>query len=188
MSSSFPAVRFSHSRNELSTLATILHRDPWPLRSSLETPETSPPLHCHLRIHFQAGRHLPSTTASGSPSRLDVASPPLPPLDSHRIRQHGPRCRCSPSLVQQRRASTTDSSARSERDSPLRRPRRCWRLTWFSRNVRASHSFFCFSGDEHECGAVELITDLVSPRTQPSPTTTMPLLHLQQTQRYGTLP
>jgi hypothetical protein len=41
--------------------------------------------------------------------------------------------------------------------------------------------FFCFSGDEHERGAVELATDPASPGTQASPTATVPPLHLQQT-------
>jgi hypothetical protein len=47
--------------------------------------------------------------------------------------------------------------------------------------VRASHGlvFFCFSGGEHERGAVELAADPASPGTQPSPAATVP--PLQQT-------
>jgi hypothetical protein len=89
------------------------------------------------------------------PLLFDTASPPcsdpLPRRTSspHRTQQHGPRRHHSPSSVQQRHASTSDSSARLERWSrihprgdPLAANASAGGAARYALSTSASHDFF----------------------------------------------
>jgi hypothetical protein len=171
---------------------------PLSLQSSTETHGLSAPRWKRVR------HHLPSTATFGSTSKPGVTSPPLPPPD------HLPGWTSPPlhyrlwipiafgSTGLDVAAVPVQSSSVAFPPPILVQDRREIHPCGDPLAVGASPGlaaryapltiFFCFSGDEHECGAVELITDPVSPRTQPSPTTTMPLLHDHATATSATDP